>query len=68
MAKFNARATGERAELNALRDDPMIRGLRQKSPAEVYRWVDDNVNDLGTAKDVLKRLSAAVAYLLKQVD
>lgn len=51
--------------LEYLKKDPMMAGLLTKTPMEVYTWVETNVTSLATAKDVLKRLAAATAFLLQ---
>lgn len=48
-----------------VKQDAMLQGLVTMTPAEVFTWIQNNVNDLATAKEVLKRLAAIVAYLVK---
>ena len=37
-----------------------------RSPAQGYQWVENNVTDLASAKELLKRLTAVTMYLLKK--
>ena len=48
--------------------DPMMKGLITATPEQAFTWVENNVNDLATAKDLLQRLTVVCVYLLKKVD
>ena len=66
MTDLNLQATGKLADKNTIRNDPIMNGLLTKSPQEVFTWVDANVTDMDSAKELLKRLAAAVSWLLKE--
>lgn len=42
--------------------------LSGKTPKQAAQWVQDNVNDLATAKDVLKKMAAYIVLLQNQID
>jgi hypothetical protein len=48
-----------------IKDDPRVQALMNKTPVEVYQWVDTNVTDLASAKNLLQVLAAAMAWLLQ---
>jgi hypothetical protein len=50
----------------ALRNDGTIQFLRTHTPAECEAWVQANVTDLATAKNVLGKLAMVVAYLARE--
>jgi hypothetical protein len=37
------------------------------TPSQAETWVENNVNDLATAKDILKKLAMAVTYILGKI-
>lgn len=46
--------------------DAYMRALLERRPSEVFQWVEANVNDMAAAKEMIKRLAAAVSWLLKK--
>jgi hypothetical protein len=42
--------------------------LRGKTAKQAATWIENNVNDLATAKTALKYMAATVVYLQKQID
>lgn len=62
---LDADASTELQIMKFAKQDAMLHGLVTKTPAEVYVWIENNVTDLATAKEVLKRLAAVIAYLVK---
>lgn len=40
--------------------------LKRFSPDEAEQWVEDNVNDLPSAKRVIKKLARAIAALMPE--
>jgi len=45
--------------------NPAIKFLLTKTPAEIDAWIDSNVTDLSSAKDVLIKLTQIVSILTK---
>lgn len=48
-----------------------INDLADKTPAQAEIWIENNVNDLATAKTVLKKMArymVAVARILEEID
>lgn len=62
--KVTAKATGQNIDRTEVRRQNAA--FLNKSPAEVGQWVEANVNDLASAKDLLKRLAMAVTWLMRQ--
>jgi hypothetical protein len=56
-----------RREERALRIDPLIRAAATRTPAEIESWIDANVTDLASAKQVLKALVKAMVFTLRRV-
>jgi hypothetical protein len=52
---------------NNLKDDPLWQGLRTATYQQIDNWIDNNVTDLATARDVFKRLVKVVAFLVREL-
>ena len=50
----------------SLRNDSGIQALRNRTPAQVDAWIDNNVTDLASARTVLKLLARVVALLARE--
>lgn len=57
----------EELENAVVRDYPKLKALRNMAPAQIQTWVDNNVNTLADAKDLLKTLAIAVAILARRI-
>jgi hypothetical protein len=51
---------------NALRVDAAVQALRTRTPAQVDSWIDANVTDLASAREVLKILARVLALLARE--
>lgn len=51
---------------NALRADSVVHYLRTHTPAECAAYVNSNVTDLASAKNVLSKLAMICAYLARE--
>lgn len=51
---------------NALRADSVVQYLRTHTPAECAAYVNSNVTDLASAKNVLAKLAMICAYLARE--
>jgi hypothetical protein len=51
---------------DAMRADGTIAFIRTHTPAEVEAWVNTNVTDLASAKNVLSKVAMIVAYLARE--
>jgi hypothetical protein len=52
---------------NNLKDDPLWKGLMTATYQQIDNWIDNNVTDLATARDVFKRLVKVVAFLVREL-
>ena len=50
----------------AMRADVTVHYLRTHTPAECAAWVNANVTDLASAKNVLSKLAMICAYLARE--
>lgn len=66
MTVFNRVAPKIVKDKTAVSKDPMLNALLTMRPAEIESWVQDNVNDLKMAKNVLATLCKAVAILAQR--
>tara|TARA_Y100000310_G_scaffold317349_1_gene370142 strand:+ start:471 stop:656 length:186 start_codon:yes stop_codon:yes gene_type:complete len=57
MAKFQGRKSEDEVEDVRLKRHPL---RKAKSPSQIYQYIDDNVIDLESAKEVLKTLAMMV--------
>lgn len=67
LPKFEPRT--KMGDVEKLRYDALRSPLARKTPEEVSDWIDANVNDLSTAKVVLKEYGqalSAIVHHLKQ--
>lgn len=62
LAELEARETMR----NALRADSVVQYLRTHTPAECATYVNSNVTDLASAKNVLSKLAMICAYLARE--
>lgn len=59
-----SKADKDRAHIKA---DTVLNTLKTKTPQEINQYIDTNVTDLDSAKEVLKILTKVVAYLTRSV-
>jgi len=50
----------------AERADALIQKLRKASPVEINTWIDGNINNLGDARVMFKKLALLVSILMKR--
>lgn len=63
MTQFNIqKSTDTKKELAALRDQ-----LLTATPTQIENYIDNNVNDLASAKEVLKKMAIIIALLARRV-
>lgn len=62
LAELEARE----AMRNALKADSVVQYLRTHTPAECAAYVNSNVTDLASAKNVLSKLAMICAYLARE--
>jgi len=67
MAQLKVGTAKRRAE-EQIKRDPFLSALLTNTPQENFAAVNNYVTDLNTAKEVLKRLTAAVTVLLNRID
>ena len=58
----------QRACRKAYEDDNTLAAIRNMTPADVDNWIDANVTDLASAKELQKRMARAILYLFSVVD
>lgn len=61
------RADQFRKDAESAKADILLSALAAKSPAEVAAWIDANVTDLASAKQVLRALAKVVALLARRL-
>jgi len=47
-------------------DSALLTRLRDTTPDEAEQWVEDNVNSLADAKNLMKKLTKLLVYLAKK--
>lgn len=62
--RVNLKVPDKNKLIEVLKNDPMMRGLMTSDFNQIDHWVGNNVNDMGTFKEVLKRLLKISKYLL----
>jgi len=61
--------TSEKRKLAILvKSDPILHGLMTADYLQIDNWIDNNVTDLHTAREVFKRLVKIVVYLIRHLD
>lgn len=65
-AAARAEIAARRTMRTDLKADNVIDYLRTHTPAEAAAWVQANVTDLATARNVLSKLAMIVAYLARE--
>ncbi len=65
--RFNHRAAQDKKNRAAIKSDALFASLTSKTPAQVGDWIDANVTDLASAKQVLTILAKALLVLAKQI-
>ena len=63
---FNISAPNRTKLKTALRKDTAFEQLRDASPAQIDNYIENNVTDLASAKEVLKKLARVCIYLLSK--
>jgi|GEM_PF-5949005 len=63
---INVKASRAIKEARATKHDAVMRQLASARPAQIDAWIDKNVTDLASAKDVLKALAKAVVMRERQ--
>ncbi|GIW55343.1 MAG: hypothetical protein KatS3mg082_1747 [Nitrospiraceae bacterium] len=56
-----------RKDAESAKADILLSALATKSPAEVAAWIDANVTNLASAKQVLRALAKVVALLVRRL-
>jgi len=54
------------AKTQVLADSTLLTRLRDTTPDEAAQWVEDNVNSLAEAKNLMKKLTKLLVYLAKK--
>lgn len=65
-AALKAEQEADRIARNEAREDAVIQYLRDHTPAECVSYVNTNVTDLASAKDLLKKYAVILCVLAKQ--
>ena len=65
---FNVQGDSRIKDKNSLKADTVLQNLKPKTPAELDDYIETNVTDLASAKDVLKIMAKVMVYTLRQLD
>lgn len=49
-----------------VKNDPTINALMTRDPDDIATWIENNVNTMDDAKDLLKRLAVMVSVLARR--
>lgn len=66
MSRLDLRGTTEQTDRAYVATNPALKALVTKRPAQIEAWVDANITDLASAKELLKQLTLAVSILAKR--
>lgn len=66
QAEIDADKAEAREWRTALLQDPLITGLRKRTPDQISTWIDNNVNNLADAKGVLKSMARLLVVLARR--
>lgn len=66
MPRLDLKGTPEQVDRSTVVNNPALKALLTKRPAQIEAWVDANITDLASAKSLLKNLTLAVALLAKR--
>ena len=71
MAKLSVKPSGDvlqqaEAKASVKGDAALLTRLRDTTPDEAEQWVEDNVNSLADAKNLMKKLTKLLVYLAKK--
>jgi len=66
LSQLNLSGSSDQKDEAAVRKDAALRALLTRSPDQVASWIDTNVTDLASAKNVLTRLTQIVAVLARR--
>lgn len=61
------KASQRKHDKHAVKVDTLLANLRSKTPQQAADWVEDNVTDLASAKQVLKAFAKVIVVLSKEV-
>lgn len=59
-------ATGSKSTEEKERRNVLADTILNMTPNEAAQWVEDNVDDLPSAKDLLKRMAKVIVFLAKR--
>lgn len=65
---INVTGSDQIKDKNNLKADTVLQNLKTKTPAELDNYIETNVTDLASAKEVLKLMAKVMVYTLKQLD
>lgn len=66
QAQASAERADDEADASEIRNTPAVKTLIRSRPAQIDNYIDTNVTDLASAKDVLKILTKAISAIGKQ--
>ncbi len=61
-------ASEKKKLINYIKNDPIMLGLMTATYPQIDTWIDNNVNDLSTAKEVFKRLVKICVFLIRHLE
>jgi hypothetical protein len=47
--------------------DALMQSLKSKTPAEIDTWIDINVTDINSTKQLLKSLTKIMSHIVKRI-
>jgi len=66
LTQLDHRASDEEQDKLAVKKDAIVQDLLTKRPAQIDTWMDNNVTDLTSARNVLKVLTRIIVALLRK--
>ena len=67
MTQINIVTSLADKQKDTLKKDAVLTALRTKSAAEIDQYIENQVTDLASAKEVLKILTKVIAYLTRSI-
>jgi len=66
--QINLTASEKKKLINLVKNDAILHGLMTANYQQIDNWIDNNVTNLATTREVFKRLVKIVVYLVRHLE